>query len=136
MPDKLSVIIHQGPPWFMARHTQMDTKIRKTQPSQVWTFPNFRVGLIVGNLRWGVSLRTVRLSYGRSTNDLALQQKFEPVKELVCFAWGKFTYSENLAFRILAVLYDFAMMLTYAIYADYSYSSYRRKCTITMRKVY
>ena len=79
-------------------------------------------------------MRTIRPSYDRSTNDLALQQKFETVKELVCFAWGKFTYSENLAFRILAVLYDFAMMLTYAIYADYS--SRYRPCTITMRKVY
>jgi len=56
--------------------------------------------------------------------------------ELVCFAWGKFTYSENLAFRILAVLYDFAMMLTYAIYVDYSYSSKRRACTITMSVFY
>ena len=80
-------------------------------------------------------MRTIRTSYDRSTNDLALQQKFEPVKELVCFAWGKFTYSENLAFRILAVLYDFAMMLAYAIFADHS-SSYERPCTVTMRKVY
>ena len=80
-------------------------------------------------------MRTIQPSCDPSTNDLALQHKFEPVKELVCFAWGKFTYSENLAFRIIAVLYDFAMMLTYAIYADY-YSYYYKPCTITVRKVH
>jgi len=52
--------------------------------------------------------------------------------ELTCFAWGKFTYSENLAFRILAVLYDFAMMLTYSIKSHNNYKS----CTITVSVFY
>ena len=80
-------------------------------------------------------MRTIQPSYDPSLNDLALQHQFEPVKELVCFAWGKFTNSANLAFRVLAVLYDFAMMLAYAIFAEHS-SYYSRPCTITMRKVY
>jgi len=56
---------------------------------------------------------------------------FEPVKEIACFAWGKFTYSENLAFRILAVLYDFSLMVTYACLAGR-----HTACTTTVRKVY
>jgi len=56
--------------------------------------------------------------------------------ELACFACGKFCYSENLFFRILAVSYDFAMMVTYAVFAVWSHYSSERACTITMSVFY
>lgn len=52
------------------------------------------------------------------------------MKELGCFATGKFTYSENLGFRVIAVLYDFALMVTFAVRARY------RACSITISVFY
>ena len=43
--------------------------------------------------------------------------RIQPQKELVCFTIGKFTFAQNLAFRIIAVSYDFAMMIIYATMA-------------------
>ena len=44
----------------------------------------------------------------------------------------KFSYSTNFGFRVLAVLYDFAMMVTYAV--DVYGIMYYSVCTITVRK--
>ena len=54
-----------------------------------------------------------------------------PLKELACFASGIFTYSANLAFRIFAILFDFALMVTFACIADPQWSV----CSIVQRKV-
>ena len=53
------------------------------------------------------------------------------MKELACFASGIFTYSANLAFRIFAILFDFALMVTFACIADPQWSV----CSIVQRKV-
>ena len=53
------------------------------------------------------------------------------MKELACFASGIFNYSANLAFRILAILFDFALMVTFACIADPQWSV----CSIVQRKV-
>ena len=53
------------------------------------------------------------------------------LKELACFACGKFNFSQNLAFRVIAVLYDsvmFALAYTVFIIND--------PCHIAVRKVY
>ena len=47
---------------------------------------------------------------------------------------GKFTFSENLAFRIIAILYDCAMMITYAIFTVRRYTYGRDSCTTTVRE--
>ena len=53
------------------------------------------------------------------------------MKELACFASGIFTYSTNLAFRILAILFDFALMVTFACILDPRWPT----CSIVQRKV-
>ena len=55
-------------------------------------------------------------------------------EELTCFIMGKFSFCTNLILRIIVILFDFSLMILYAIYVGGSARWY--PFTTTLRQAY